>query len=927
MRLLNVNTLTFTEFLEDKTRPRYAIVSHRWGNEEVTFEDVQEGRKKSSAGYQKVEAFVQYVRDNIKPVCWLWIDTCCINKKDAVELSYAINSMFRWYRNAELCIAQLASIATGTLPSDIGQDEWFRRGWTLQELLAPRLVVFLTKDWRVIGSKGSSLYHYEDTFVGPDLGAEISSITRIPKRILDDWEASIDVRARDKMLWMEGRTTSREEDIVYALFGIVGVTLSIIYGERESNAKQRLLAELHRRNEIDSQHKERFQKITQWLRPADPWTNHKSARELHEERTGEWLLQTKEYQAWKSGEDQCLWLYGGAGCGKTVLCSTAIEDMKAYCDGKGNVGHAIFYFSFSDERKQSYDDLLTSLVAQLGHREPAFSILQQMYDKIDRKPPGQGELEKILHTALASYERFFCHLDALDECPEENEARQRMLENIERLLRQAPNMHLIATSRDELGIRDAMEQLGVKSICLTGKKIDSDIQRYVSKQLARIPKLSRLDAATKELVETTLTEKADGMFRWVFCQLQELSKSKRTTPMVVKAALLALPATLDETYERMLQNIAAEDQAYALTLLRWLTYSQTPLRLDEVAEISTIVPGEDPAADDIVDIDNRGGLEDVLDILAGLVVMVEAEAWTENAATENSSLGDISKGNNEVNGFSRRLIEKDTKIRLAHFSVKEYLESTRIKGSVAQSFRLVPTREHRWITQSCLVYLMHYSTSEQKASSKQDLIVFPLLNYAAAMWYRHALLQEAEHYRCEIQLLESKTHRADWLKIHKPDKSWKRPFDSDHYDDEASSLYYASFIGRVGVVQLLLEAKADVNAQGGRFGNALQAASFEGHETVVQLLLEAKADVNAQGGALGNALQAASFEGHETVVQLLLEAKADLLLEAKADVNAQGGAFGNALQAASSEGHETVVQLLLFAGAINKTGEDEYTED
>jgi hypothetical protein len=86
-----------------------------------------------------------------------------------------------------------------------------------------------------------------------------------------------------------------------------------------------------------------------------------------------------------------------------------------------------------------------------------------------------------------------------------------MLDSIERLLRKTPNLHLMATSRDELGIRDAMEQLGVKSICLTGKKIDSDIKRYVSKQLARIPKLSRLDAATKELVETTLTEKADGM--------------------------------------------------------------------------------------------------------------------------------------------------------------------------------------------------------------------------------------------------------------------------------------------------------------------------------------------------------------------------------------------------------------------------------
>ncbi|KAF1820768.1 ankyrin, partial [Dissoconium aciculare CBS 342.82] len=384
----------------------------------------------------------------------------------------------------------------------------------------------------------------------------------------------------------------------------------------------------------------------------------------------------------------------------------------------------------------------------------------------------------------------------------------------------------------------------------------------------------------------------------------------------VKAALLALPATLDETYERMLQNIAAEDQAYALTLLRWLAYSQAPLRLDEVAEISTIVPGEDPAAHDVVDIYNRGGLTDVLDILAGLVVM------------------------------------KDTKIRLAHFSVKEYLESTRTRGSVAQSFRLDPTREHRLIKESCLVYLMHYSNSEQKASSKQDLVVFPLLDYAAAMWYRHALLQQAEDYRCEIQLLESKTHQADWLKIHKPDMSWSRPFDNDDYDDKASSLYYASFIGRVGVVQLLLEAKADVNAQGGRYGTALQAASLRGYDKVVRLLLEAEADVNAQGGDYGNALQAASLRGYDKVVRLLLEAEADvnaqggdygtalyaassgghdkvvrLLLEAEADVNAQGGQYGTALYAASSRGHDKVVQLLLFAGAINKTGEDENTEE
>jgi hypothetical protein len=506
MRLLDVNTLIFTEFLDETALPKYAIASHRWGHEEITFEDVQEGRNKSSVGYRKVEAFAQYVQKNVASVDWLWIDTCCINKKDAAELSYSINSMFRWYRNAELCIARLAA---ATQQSEIGQDEWFQRGWTLQELIAPRLVVFLTQDWQVIGNKGSS-FHPRDN-VGPDIAAQIATITGIPERILNDWGASVNMRVEDKMHWIDNRKTTREEDMSYALFGIVGVAPGANYGEGADNARNRVVAAIRQRDEVEGQRKARYQEITEWLRPSDPWVNHNSARRLHEEQTGGWLLQMNEYRAWRSGDGdkRYLWLYGGAGCGKTVLSSTAIEDMKVYCDGKGDIGHAVFYFSFSDERKQSYDDLLTSLVAQLGHRDPAFSMLQQMHN--NRRPPGQEELEKVLHAALASYERVFCHLDALDECPEENGARQRMLDSVERLLRQAPNMYLIATSRDELGIRYAMEQLGVMSICLTSKKVNPDIQRYVSKQLTRIPKLSRLDTATKELVQKTLTEKADGM--------------------------------------------------------------------------------------------------------------------------------------------------------------------------------------------------------------------------------------------------------------------------------------------------------------------------------------------------------------------------------------------------------------------------------
>jgi ankyrin repeat protein len=123
-----------------------------------------------------------------------------------------------------------------------------------------------------------------------------------------------------------------------------------------------------------------------------------------------------------------------------------------------------------------------------------------------------------------------------------------------------------------------------------------------------------------------------------------------------------------------------------------------------------------------------------------------------------------------------------------------------------------------------------------------------------------------------------------------------------------NALQAASYNGHDQAVQRLLEKGADVNAQGGRYGNALQAASAEGHDQTVRQLLEKGADVNAQGGRYGNALQAASYKGHNQIAQRLLEAGAD--------VNAQGGEYGNALQAAAIEGHDRIVQQLLEAGAV-----------
>jgi len=158
MRLLNVNSLKFAEF-RDHNRPCYVAASHRWvDNHEATFQDIRDGCNTNGKGYEKVKAFAEYIRKNMTAVEWLWIDTCCINKDSAAELSEAVNSMFEWYHNAKLCLAYLADVETSDDLSSYEKSKWFERGWTLQELLAPRTVVFVTKGWQVIGYKGDSLH-------------------------------------------------------------------------------------------------------------------------------------------------------------------------------------------------------------------------------------------------------------------------------------------------------------------------------------------------------------------------------------------------------------------------------------------------------------------------------------------------------------------------------------------------------------------------------------------------------------------------------------------------------------------------------------------------------------------------------------------------------------------------------------------------
>lgn len=335
-------------------------------------------------------------------------------------------------------------------------------------------------------------------------------------------------------------------------------------------------------------------------------------------------------------------------------------------------------------------------------------------------------------------------------------------------------------------------------------------------------------------------------FRWAYCQLQELKCLDSYKPKFVKKVLTSLAPTLDGTYNRILIRIKEMYYQEALTLLCWLAYARSPPTLGELVD-ATIT---DPVEESFIDVSERGGLRDALNILAGLVTIEEDGAIDTQSYSEAriSTNGPTSAGSGPAGtSFDSRHLTTNTRVRLEHFSVKEYLESDRIFGSGADKFHLENAVGHQLIAQSCLTYLRYYSSSTKKTSTEQDLKEFPLLKYAAQSWFYHSALQHDVGNGREALLLQLRRARTDWLLIHQPDNTWSEPFNRDTATEFGSAIYYASLLGFAVVISKLLESGADVNARGGKYGNALQAASYRGHRETVQLLLDRGAKVNAQG--------------------------------------------------------------------------------
>ncbi|KAF7983532.1 hypothetical protein HWV62_21090 [Athelia sp. TMB] len=689
------------------------------------------------------------------------------------------------------------------------------------------------------------------------------------------------------------------------------------------------------------QDEQKKQIIDKWISAPDTSSNYKAAREKHQPGTGSWLVGGSVFKRWKKYPNSILWLRGGPGCGKTILCSSAIEDVKNFCKGKSSVAYAYFFFDGTSGQSTlaAHESLVRSIVMQLSDQFDGIPpALVDLYEdeREGRDQPLISALENTLLQILRSFDTAYIIVDALDECSEWSKVL-KWIRSITILA--SGNLHLMVTSRPEPDIKYRLRPLSnLQELDVADQQESNDISRYVDVRLSEVNKWTE---AQKSLVRNALLRGAGGVFRWVALQFDQLV-SNCASLAEIEQHLQSLPRDLDEAYTEIIKR--SPRPADLVLFLQCMIFGREEFTAEELAEVALINFGNSGVKLPFSDSTRRYGTSDVvLSTCYGLIV--------------------------EAKGMLVVVI------KIAHFSVKEFLLSKAIQLGTTNSIQINESLSHQAIAKTCLAYLLQFS--ELDSITTANIESFPLAFYAATWCVSHVRSIRGEDIDTilEQMILHLALPAVSCTLI-----NWSRLRDDRQHSilqspiglcDVTPSLYssitiaprelvdhlisngkcgitlhMASDRGSLAIAQLLLEKGADVNAKKGTRGTPLQAASFEGHVEIAQLLLEKGADIHAKSGRYGTALQAASCQGHLKTIEMLLEQGADVnasggqygtalqgasccghleitdvLLGKGADVNATGGHYGTALQAASYQGHLEIAQLLLRNGAhVNDIG-------
>ncbi|KIW17293.1 hypothetical protein PV08_04484 [Exophiala spinifera] len=825
MRLLSSDHLggfSLTKDLIDNI-PAYAILSHTWGAEddEVTFDDIGSKQAEGKAGYAKLQFCKrQAERDGLQ---YFWIDTCCINRANHAELAEAIISMYRWYRGAAKCYVYLSNVSTTSIDDGDRESQaawqaafyksrWFTRGWTLQELLAPRSVEFFSHEGLRLGSKKT-------------LEGMIHEITKIPLSALRGDSLS-NFSVDERLRWALGRNTKRVEDKAYCLLGIFDVYMPTLYGEGDhafTRLKEEIYKSVRTRRDMgdprfsqantsssDDSSVENMdwspvsvtEKLAAWLSPTNPKVHHERSNKCRTHGSGTWFLERESFKQWvSSGHGAFLWLRGISGAGKTTLMSAVIEELLRRNDSNTVVGY--FYCSFDDQESQLPSSIFGSILAQLAKRSPELSReLTELYrERLGRdggkpKPLLLEEMLDIIRRASRQYTQVYIAIDAVNEASEP----LLVLETLRALSRSCTIIISSVNSLDFEQYLPVMPCLTIETI--RGADIQDDVNTYIRNFLERHARMQGLPSDIKEEIAVSLTRGNNGMFRWVQCQLVRLAHLK--TPGQIRTTLAGMPATLDSTYEGILSRVDEGDKDLVREVLLLLTFCLRPLSLVEICEALQITPG-------MSHLDKNKLLlfpMDAVSVCGGLVDF------------------------DEDNGI----------VSLAHHSVKTYLTNPNRQGSTAY-FYLSEDSANQYFAEKCLTYLSFKAFASgpclDTASQDKRKARFPFLSYAAYNWALHAGKVASIGPSLSIAMkkfFSSPTSKHGnflaWVQVLLPEQQVQ-------VVSGTPPLYYAASFGLTPIVEYLIDSGADLELHGGRFGaTPLGIASYRGHVDVVKILVD-----------------------------------------------------------------------------------------
>jgi len=614
MRLLHrdeYGIFTLTKWIADESnRPQYAILSHTWlpwNEEEVTYGDLLKGTAETEKplGYHKlVFCGEQAFKDNLQ---YFWIDTCCIDRTNGVELQESIASMFAWYRNASRCYVYLTDVSCESrqrLELAFHGSRWFTRGWTLQELLAPATVEFFSVEGERLGDKIS-------------LEQDIHALTGIPKTALQGRDLA-KFTVDERLSWSANRLTTRREDKAYCLLGIFGIFMPLIYGEGDY-ACTRL------RDAIDKKQQDESASIDRVL-SALPVASEAAFNSLSNQHEPVCLAHTRtallqELTAWADSrsERHILWLNGIAGTGKSTVARTVCATQSE----RGRLGGS-YFFSRGGGDVSNARRLITTLARQLASRIP--STKRFIAEAVAAQPdiPNHSFRDQWNHLILGPLSKMHASslppptilfvIDALDECDNEREiqtilgvlATAQPLHNV--------NLRILLTSKPGYAIRHSVRSIpeAMREIWTLDEippdVIKEDLGRYFESHLSNLAERRGFGQGWPGMQTVRhLVDISAGLFLWASTACRfiveggRLARSRLDGLLSERRQRRAPEEQLDQIYASVLQDSippgyseTEEGELCAMfrEVLGSIVVLASPLTIHSLADLLDMQPGD-----------------------------------------------------------------------------------------------------------------------------------------------------------------------------------------------------------------------------------------------------------------------------------------------------------------------------------------------